>query len=133
MLAPGAGPRPRTTLGGMTTQQALGRAGEALAAEHLTAAGMRLVRANWRCRDGEIDLLMRDGDSLVAVEVKTRTSLNAGHPFEAITARKASRLRSLVRQAAADLGHRGSIRVDAVAILLPPDAAALLEHLKGIA
>ena len=56
----------------MAAKDDLGRKGEALAADFLTEAGMRVVDRNWRCSQGEIDLVARDGDELVFVEVKTR-------------------------------------------------------------
>ena len=73
----------------------LGRRGEQLAVDHLEARGMRVIERNWRCRLGEIDLVARDGDDTVFVEVKTRTTADYGHPFESITPVKLARLRRL--------------------------------------
>ena len=67
----------------MTTsacRQALGAYGENVAARHLAAKGLVLLDRNWRCPDGEIDLVLRDGAVLVVCEVKTRTSLRVRHP-----------------------------------------------------
>lgn len=55
-----------------TRRRALGRYGEDLAARRLIEAGMRILDRNWRCRDGEIDIVAADGDALVVCEVKTR-------------------------------------------------------------
>ena len=56
-----------------TATQALGRYGEELAAQHLIAAGMAVLARNWRCAQGELDLVARDVDGTIAfVEVKTR-------------------------------------------------------------
>lgn len=117
----------------MTQRDAVGRAGEELAALHLAALGYAPAARNWRCGEGELDLLMLDGGCLVAVEVKTRRDLRAGHPFEAITETKRRRLRRLLRLAAAERGHAGPLRIDAVAVLLPRSAPARLEHLRGVA
>src|SRR3546814_18668001 len=72
---------------GSTAQQkqALGAYGEALAARYLVQKGMVLLDHNWRCRDGEIDLILRDGRTLVICEVKTRRTTTYGTPFEAIS------------------------------------------------
>lgn len=81
----------------------LGCWGEYLALWWLRAKGLRLVARNWRCRLGELDLVMRDGQVLVFVEVKTRLSHEAGSPEEAVTEAKRRRL---VRLAQAYLARR---------------------------
>ncbi|WP_353828219.1 YraN family protein [Agromyces sp. SYSU T0242] len=112
----------------------LGRRGERLAAEHLEARGMRVLERNWRCRHGEIDLVVRDGDETVFVEVKTRSGDGYGHPFEAITARKLARLRRLALAWCHERGARsGRIRIDAVAVFAPATEPAIVEHLRGVA
>ncbi|WP_395242904.1 YraN family protein [Agromyces sp. MMS24-K17] len=111
----------------------LGRHGEELAVGHLERRGMVVLDRNWRCRLGEIDIVARDGVDTVFVEVKTRTSAAFGHPFESITARKLTRLRRLAiawcEQTDAPVGR---IRIDAVSVLAPPEAPALIEHLEGV-
>ena len=56
----------------MRAKDVLGRRGEELAAGYLEAQGMRIVDRNWRCPEGEIDIVALDGDALVIAEVKTR-------------------------------------------------------------
>lgn len=117
----------------MAAKDVLGRRGEELAAQHLTAAGLAIVERNWRCSHGEIDIVARDGDELVFVEVKTRSSLAFGHPLEAITAVKLARLRRLA--AAWCSAHPGSydrIRLDAVAVIAPVGGDVQVEHLKRV-
>jgi putative endonuclease len=79
----------------MRAKDLLGRRGEELAAEYLEAQGMLIVDRNWRCREGEIDIVALDGDALVIAEVKTRRSLAYGHPFEAVGVDKLARLHRL--------------------------------------
>jgi hypothetical protein len=68
-----AGTAPPTSVGAMAnTNQRVGRFGEWLAAEHLVDSGMELVDRNWRCPLGEIDIIARDGETVVFCEVKTR-------------------------------------------------------------
>ena len=57
--------------------------------------GLQVVERNWRCRSGEIDVVARDGSTLVICEVKTRAGLNFGSPIEAVTTVKLARLRRL--------------------------------------
>ena len=70
----------------------IGGAKEALAADYLAAQGLRLIARNHRCRFGEIDLVMRDGDSLVFVEVRYRGSSRFGSPAETVDSHKQRRL-----------------------------------------
>jgi putative endonuclease len=71
----------------------LGRRGERAAEKHLRRNGYRIVARNFRAVGAEIDLVAMDGDTLVFVEVKTRRSLAAGAPEEAVDERKQQRLR----------------------------------------
>ena len=79
----------------MRVKDAVGRFGEDVAAQHLLAAGLQILERNWRCREGELDIVARDGSELVFVEVKTRSSLAFGTPAEAVGPAKAARLRRL--------------------------------------
>ena len=96
--------------------------GEAAVAEWYTANGYQVVETNWRCRQGELDLIVRKGRVLVFCEVKTRTSAAFGHPAEAVTPAKARRLRVLASRwlpAGSSLESRfNGDRVAAVAELL---------------
>jgi len=98
-------------------RRALGAAGEELAAAWYVARGYRVVCRNWRCRDGELDLVVRKGRQLVFVEVKARTTDRFGIPAEAVTRAKQVRIRRLARQYLASTGERGSLRFDVVGIL----------------
>jgi putative endonuclease len=114
-------------------RQALGAYGEAVAARHLTEAGMVLLDRNWRGKEGEIDLVLRDGPVLVVCEVKTRTSHLYGTPHEAITEAKLDRLRRLGQSWMRVHGVRAEeTRVDLVAVLRPPKGPAELDHVRGI-
>jgi putative endonuclease len=120
----------------MTTAEqrnSLGRYGEALAARLLVDDGMVLLDRNWRCELGEIDLVLRDRDTLVVCEVKTRRSAALGHPLEAVTAAKARRLRRLAARWLADHDvHPREVRLDMVGILQPAGGEAVVEHVRGI-
>ncbi|MBK0420070.1 YraN family protein [Leucobacter sp. CSA1] len=111
----------------------LGAQGEAMAAEHLEQHGYRLLARNWRTRDGELDIIALDGDTLVAVEVKTRRGSGYGSPLEAITMRKARRLRRLLLAwVRAERPGIPRLRVDAVGITLRPGDRPRIDHLRGI-
>ncbi len=111
----------------------LGRYGEDLAAAHLVAAGLQLLARNWRCPQGELDLVAADGDTVVFCEVKTRTSTAYGLPAEAVTPAKAARLRRLGAAwlCSADRSWQ-FVRFDVVSVLRPRTGAAVVEHLRGV-
>ncbi|MHA7221533.1 YraN family protein [Arthrobacter sp. RHLT1-20] len=117
----------------MRAKDVLGRRGEELAAGYLEAQGMRIVDRNWRCPDGEIDIVALDGDALVIAEVKTRKSLDYGHPFEAVGVDKLARLHRL---ASAWCRHHELWmplrRVDVIAVLDDGIGEPSVEHLKGV-
>ena len=78
-----------------------GKAGaeaETLAARYLEARGLKLVERNWRSRFGELDLVLRDGDTIVMVEVRMRRSRAFGGAAASIDARKRSRLLAAARE-----------------------------------
>jgi len=115
-------------------KDALGAYGERVAAAHLVAAGMTVLDRNWRCPIGEIDIVARDGDVLVVCEVKTRSSTALGHPLEAVTARKAARLRRLAAAWITERQvHPPDVRIDLVGVLRPARGAADVEHVRGVA
>lgn len=115
--------------------RALGEYGERLAARYLREQGYTVLDRNWRCPNGEIDLVARDGDCLVVCEVKTRRSQAFGEAVEAVVPRKAARLRLLAgcwREAHPDERAR-DLRVDVIGVLRPAEGPARLTHLKAVA
>ena len=116
----------------MAAKDELGQRGERIAERHLVARGLTVVDRNWRCPLGEIDLVLRDGDETVFVEVKTRTSTTYGHPLEAITVAKLARLRRLAAAWCEAHPGAGRIRIDAVAVVAPRRAPATVDHLEGV-
>ena len=117
----------------MTTERrAVGRYGERVAERHLVDQGMRVLARNWRCRNGEVDLILRDGDDIVFCEVKTRRSSTFGSPAESIVARKVATLRHLAGRWLADSGeYPREIRFDVVEVRLPERGATLVEHTRA--
>ncbi len=97
----------------------LGAQGEDRAAAWYAAAGYEILARNWRCRDGELDLICGRAGRVVVCEVKTRSSLAFGHPAEAVTIVKQRRIRRLASQwltNAAPFAPR-EVRFDVAAVL----------------
>ncbi len=103
----------------MTMQRrALGAQGEDMAADWYVAHGYEVLVRNWRCREGEIDLIVRQGRTIVFCEVKTRSSAAFGLPAEAVTRAKRERLRHLAAKWLDESPVRPlRIRFDVAAIL----------------
>lgn len=117
----------------MRGKDALGRYGEDVAAGHLRDSGLVVLERNWRCDAGEIDIVARDGRTLVVCEVKTRRSQAYGPPAEAVTRAKAARLRRLAMRWVDEHAVRpDAIRIDVVAVLRGPRGPAAVEHLRGV-
>jgi putative endonuclease len=116
----------------VSTTNDLGARGERIAAAYLTDEGLRVLDRNWRCRQGELDIVARDGDALVFCEVKTRRGLGFGHPVEAVTDRKQRRLRALaVRWLSTHDEHAPDLRFDVVGVLVRSGRPALVTHVRG--
>lgn len=99
-------------------RRALGAHGEALAARWYESNGYRVVARNWRCREGELDLVLARGSTVVFCEVKTRSSAAYGSPAEAVTAAKQARVRRLAVRWLDETGTRaGSLRFDVVGVI----------------
>lgn len=119
----------------MAAKDRLGRAGEERAARYLTAQGYVVLARNWRCAQGEIDIVAVRGERLSIIEVKTRRSSAFGHPFEAVDARKRRRLWSLAhawRDAHRELAGTRRLRVEVIGIIGPNPASAVIEHLEDL-
>ncbi|WP_430867108.1 YraN family protein [Demequina aurantiaca] len=117
----------------MAAKDEVGRYGEDLAARSLSEQGWEVLARNWRCAQGELDIVAVDGEYLVAVEVKTRRSAAFGSPQEAVTPRKLQRIRRLVSAWLASQDRSfPAVRVDVVAVTLPHAGAACVEHLRGV-
>ena len=116
----------------MSPTTELGARGERIAVAYLTDCGLQVLDRTWRCREGELDLVAREGDALVFCEVKTRRGTGYGSPVEAVTPAKQRRLRVLAqRWLAAHDEHAPEVRFDVVGVLAHPRRPAVVTHLRG--
>ncbi|SRR5260221_2627195 len=112
----------------------VGKKGEDLAVQYLIEKGYKILERNFRKRNGEIDIVALQNGVLVFIEVKTRTSIKYGTPFEAVTYFK---LKSLMKTAELyKMSHKNlpdAMRIDAIAILLDANMhAEKIEHMENI-
>ncbi len=115
----------------MTRTQALGRSGEELAVDHLLAQGYSILDRNWRCSQGELDIVARDGSTTVVVEVKARSGSRYGHPLDAITPVKLARLRRLAAAWCEARGGVERLRVYAIAVIADREGVTI-EHVRQV-
>lgn len=110
----------------------LGRLGERYAALHLRRDRMQVLERNWRHRLGEIDLVARQGDTVVFCEVKTRRSTRYGGPLESVDAAKLDRVERLARAWLRErCRHDQPWRVDRIALTVVDARRIKLEHHWG--
>ena len=119
----------------MLVKDAVGRFGEDLAARYLDGAGLQLLERNWRCSEGELDIVARDGDVICFVEVKTRSTTAFGAPVEAMTPAKVARIHRLALRWLDE--HRESVgwramRFDVVSVVRLAPGGPTVEHLRGV-
>lgn len=118
----------------MRVKDALGRFGEEVAAQYLADAGLVILDRNWRCANGEIDIVAQDGRAVVFCEVKTRSSTTFGLPSEAVTPIKARRIRGLalvwlVETRGESSAYWPLLRFDVISVLRRYGQPPLVDHL----
>lgn len=108
-----------------------GRAGEEFAANWLAQRGFTVVARNVRTAAGELDLVCREGDGVVFVEVKWRDGVVLDSPLAAVDERKRGRLARAGACWCADQRHDGAVRFDVVGITGPLDGRAAVQHIRN--
>ena len=114
-------------------RQVLGAAGEDAVARWYARGGYQVIDRNWRCREGELDLVVARAPVLVFCEVKTRRSTAFGSPAEAVTITKQRRLRTLATRwlAAHPDTRAGSLRFDVASVLAARDVEPVIDVIEG--
>ena len=115
----------------MAYNQKTGQTGEELACRYLVQKGYKIVERNKRfSKSCEIDIIAYDRDTLVFIEVKTRTTDKCGIPFEAITKQKYSNIKTGLYIYLEQIKEKKRYRIDAISVMLKPKIK--IEHLKNI-
>jgi putative endonuclease len=112
----------------MSTRKQLGNIGEHIARTHCERLGWEVIDTNWRCEVGEIDLIARDGETLVFVEVRTRRGkLALQAALNSVDEHKQARLADLVNAYLNINELECAVRVDVMGIALMPDGLFAVE------
>ena len=116
----------------MGAKDVLGREGEQAAVGYLEKCGFRILDRNWRCADGEIDIVAVERHTFVVVEVKTRSGTRYGTPLEAVGRTKRNRLRRLaIRWLTAHGVRFDQIRIDVIGLLYEGTGGFTIQHIRG--
>lgn len=114
----------------MAEHHELGKKGEILAGKFLEAAGYQILAYNWRHRHTEIDCIAQNGNVLIFVEVKTRSTDYFGHPEESVDDSKIEKIRRTADAYIEKHDHNGEIRFDIVSIVKKPGDSEKIFHIK---
>ena len=106
----------------------LGQKGEEIACRFLEEKGYQILECNWRFRQAEVDIIAKEKDILIFVEVKTRSNQLFGAPSEAITKTKETLLQDAAANYMEKIGHDWEIRFDIISIILPPKGEIQITH-----
>ncbi|MDR0888495.1 MAG: YraN family protein [Coriobacteriales bacterium] len=125
-ISAGAG---KTGAGKTGSKKALGARGEDIAVKYLKREGFKIMDRNWRCTPGEADVVAREDDDIVFIEVKTRTSGDNGLPEEAVNRQKRKKYENIAIHylASHDLAS-ARVRFDVISIILVGNTKAFLRH-----
>lgn len=119
--------------GGAAARRALGAAGERVAAAWYEARGYVILDRNWRCRAGELDLVVGAPRLVVFCEVKSRRTDRFGAPYEAVTAAKQRRIHRLGMQWLREHPQGGAeVRFDVASVSMPRNEPMRIEVLEGV-
>lgn len=110
--------------------KALGSKGEDLAVRFLKKIGYKIIARNYKTHVGEIDIIAKDGDTTVFVEVKTRADDSFGHPFEAVDKRKRQKIKNLALSYLKKHGKELPVRFDVLSISYVNNGKKEIEHIK---
>lgn len=115
----------------MTNSIEIGRLGETAAVNFITGLGYQVLQTNWKTNFGEIDIIARQGDFLVIIEVKTRKTLLFGNPEEAVNYRKQRQLVQLAEVYIKRNNIHWETRFDIISVLLNDGNAHITHHINA--
>jgi putative endonuclease len=114
----------------MARQQVIGKRGEDIASEYLTKLGYTILERNWRIGKAEIDIIAKDGEILIFVEVKTRSSAHFGSPEESISNYKENLIIDAAGRYMEQINHDWEIRFDIISIVFDLEDLPIINHYK---
>lgn len=110
--------------------KALGSKGEDLAVKFLKKKGYRIIERNYKTFVGEIDIIAKDSNTIVFIEVKTRMNDSFGYPFEAVNKKKRQKLKNLALLYLKKQGTESPVRFDVISIFCMENGLKEIDHIK---
>jgi len=114
----------------MAYHNELGKLGETLAANYLQSKGYTIEERNWRINRLEIDIIAKKDETLIFVEVKTRSNTEFGHPEMSVTARKERLITAGATAYMEKIEHEWAIRFDIISVVMGRDQKPDIRHLE---
>ena len=114
----------------LTKQQSTGKLGEDIATHYLQKSGYTILERNWRFRKAEVDIIAKDGEILVFVEVKAKSYTYFGAPEESVSTYKENLIIDAAHQYMIKIGHDWEIRFDIISIVFDKNKDASITHFK---
>lgn len=108
----------------------IGNRGEDLATKYLKEKGFKILTRNFKTPLGEIDIIAEDSETLVFIEVKTRTDDSFGLPFEAVDSKKRERMRRIALLYLKNYGKERPVRFDVISVEMK-DGSSKIDHIIG--
>ncbi len=116
----------------LNRRQRLGKSGEETVAKYLETKGYKILTTNYRCKRGEVDIIARDGQVLVFIEVKTRSGLGYGSPAAAVDKRKQQQISRAAQYYLAEQNLFDSpARFDVVSVLCDDTKQQQIDHINN--
>lgn len=114
----------------MAKHNLLGEEGERLAVSYLQKKGYTILETNWRYSRAEVDIIAMDGEVLVCVEVKSRSTEMWGSPANAVDSKKEKLLADALSMYMEKIDHQWEVRFDVVAVVIINDGYHEVKHYK---
>lgn len=112
----------------MAKHHQTGKRGEGLAADLLRQKGYEVIEQNWRFSRAEVDIIARDGEVLVFLEVKTRRTQLYGHPAAFVTLKKRRFLADAAQEYMRMIAYEWAFRFDIISVIIPQGGKPMIEH-----
>ena len=114
----------------MAQHNELGQQGEAIAKEFLLQKGYKILEKNWRYRRAEIDLIAKESETLIFVEVKTRSTDFFGQPEDAVTVKKEALMTEAAIAYMRQINHEWAVRFDIIGIIITSKDQYKVQHIE---